>query len=167
MIYADRDRLTQVLSNLINNSFKFTEKGTIQVTVVARPDEVECFVTDTGIGFEKTDVDKIFNKFEQLDQVAVTGEKGTGLGLSISRAIVDLHKGRIWAESAGVGRGARVTMSLPRQSGKAFFREQLELMLHDVARRGGSLSTVVFKIDNLATSYAATETQVSAGVVRS
>jgi hypothetical protein len=160
MIYADRDRLTQVLTNLINNSFKFTEKGHLQITVTARKTEAECSVTDTGIGLAGTDVDKIFNKFEQLGQVAFTGEKGTGLGLSICRGIIDLHKGRIWAESAGASKGSCVTFAVPRQSGRDVFQEQLEPMLRDVARRGGSLSTVIFRIENLG-SLDATETQVS------
>ncbi len=160
MLYADRDRLTQVLINLINNSFKFTEKGHIQITVSAKNGEAQCSIADTGIGLEGADVEKIFNKFEQLGQVSVTGEKGTGLGLSICRGIVELHKGRIWAESAGPGQGTRVTFALPKQSGRDVFREMLEPKLRDVARRGGSLSTVLFRIENI-DSLPATEEQVS------
>jgi PAS domain S-box-containing protein len=148
MIYGDRDRLVQVLTNLVNNSFKFTEKGHIQITVTVREGEAECAVSDTGMGLAPADAEKIFNKFEQLGQVAVTGEKGTGLGLSICRGIIELHKGRIGAESAGVGKGARVAFVIPRQTGKDVFREQLAPMLRNVARRGGSLSTVIFQIGN-------------------
>ena len=160
MVYADRDRLLQVLTNLVSNSFKFTEKGHIQVTVSARDGEAECSVSDTGMGLAREDAEKIFNKFEQLGQGSVTGEKGTGLGLSISRGIIDLHKGRIWAESAGPGRGARVAFVLPRQTGRDLFREQLAPMLRNVARRGGSLSTVVFQIETLGPSHA-TEAQIT------
>ncbi len=160
MVYADRDRLIQVLTNLINNSFKFTEKGRIEITVSMKDEEAECSIADTGIGLASDDVDKIFNKFEQLGQVAVTGEKGTGLGLSICRGIVELHKGRIWAESKGPGQGARVTFALPKQSGRDVFWEMLEPTLRDVARRGGSLSTVLFRIENI-DSFPVTEAQVS------
>jgi PAS domain S-box-containing protein len=148
MIYGDRDRLIQVLTNLINNSFKFTEKGHIQITVSVREGEAECVVADTGMGLAPADSEKVFNKFEQLGQVAVTGEKGTGLGLSICRGILTLHKGRIWVESAGPGKGASVIFSIPQQTGRDVFREQLAPMLRNVARRGGSLSTVVFQIGN-------------------
>ncbi len=144
-LYADHDRLVQVLTNLVGNSFKYTEKGHIQIEIASQPHEVLCSVMDTGIGVSKDDLEKMFVKFEQLGQVAFTGEKGTGLGLSISRGIVELHKGRIWAESAGAGKGSRVLFTLPRQSGQDVFLEQLGGLLHDVARRGGSLSTVDFK----------------------
>jgi PAS domain S-box-containing protein len=160
MVYADRDRLVQVLTNLINNSFKFTEKGHIQITVASREGEAECAVADTGMGLAPVDTEKIFNKFEQLGQAAVTGEKGTGLGLSISRGIIELHKGRITAESAGPGKGARVSFVIPRQTGREVFQEQLAPMLRNVARRGGSLSTVFFHINNLDSSPA-TEIQIA------
>jgi PAS domain S-box-containing protein len=160
MIYGDHDRLVQVLTNLVNNSFKFTEKGHIQITVSAREGEAECSVSDTGMGLAPADTEKIFNKFEQLGQVAVTGEKGTGLGLSICRGIIGLHKGRIWAESSGTGTGMRVAFVIPRQTGRDVFREQLAPMLRNVARRGGSLSTVIFQIGNQE-SAPATEAQIA------
>jgi hypothetical protein len=160
MVYADRDRLVQVLTNLISNSFKFTEKGHVQVTVAQREGEAECSVSDSGMGLAAEDAGKLFNKFEQLGQVAVTGEKGTGLGLSISRGIIELHKGRIWAESPGPGLGTRITFIVPRQTGREVFQDQLAPLLHNVARRGGSLSSVIFRIENLESSPA-TESQVS------
>ncbi len=147
-IYADHDRLIQVLTNLVGNSFKFTEKGHIQITVSAKEGEVECSVSDTGIGLAAGDLEKIFNKFEQLGLVSYSGEAGTGLGLSISRGIVELHKGRIWAESAGPGKGTRMAFSLPRQSGREVFSEQLTLQLREVARRGGTLSTIIFRLEH-------------------
>jgi len=159
MIYGDHDRLVQVLTNLVNNSFKFTEKGHIQITIAAREGEAECSVSDTGMGLAPTDVERIFNKFEQLGQAAVTGEKGTGLGLSICRGIIGLHKGRIWAESAGTGKGTRVACLIPQQTGRDVFRERLAPMLRNVSRRGGSLSTVIFQIGNLGAA-SATEAQM-------
>ncbi len=154
MLYGDRDRLIQVFTNLISNSFKFTEKGSIQITVSSREGEVECSVSDTGIGLTAEDAEKIFNKFEQLGRVSFTGEKGTGLGLSITRGIVDLHKGRVWAESPGLGKGLRLAFTIPRQSGRDVFTEQLAILLREVTRRGGSLSTVVFHVDPLEDSLA-------------
>jgi PAS domain S-box-containing protein len=145
MVYADRDRMTQVLTNLVGNSLKFTEKGHIQIELFTRNGEVECAVRDTGIGIMPDDLEKIFAKFEQAGSVAFTGEKGTGLGLSISRGILELHKGRIWAESRGRGQGSEMRFALPRQSGQDVFRDGLAPVLHAVARRSGTLSTISFR----------------------
>lgn len=145
-VYADRDRIVQVVTNLVGNSFKYTEKGHIQIEIISHPNEAVCCVSDTGIGISQQDLEKIFVKFEQLGHASFTGEKGTGLGLSISRGIVELHKGRIWAESGGAGQGSRIVFALPRQSGRTVFLEQLSTLFHDVARRGGSLSAVTFQL---------------------
>jgi PAS domain S-box-containing protein len=163
MAYADRDRLIQVLTNLISNAFKFTERGHIGLTVATRNGEVECSVSDTGIGLAPGDLEKIFNKFEQLGQVAFTGEKGTGLGLSICRGIIDLHKGRIWAESGGAGQGSRMMFVLPRQTGREVFHEQLTPLLKEVARRGGSLAAAIFKVEHLEVPHA-TESQTQSAL---
>jgi PAS domain S-box-containing protein len=164
MLYADHDRLTQVLTNLIHNAFKFTEKGNIEIKVSAKKGEARCEIVDSGMGLSPANAEKVFNKFEQLGQVSVTGEKGTGLGLSICRGIIDLHKGRIWAESAGAGQGARFIFTLPQQSGQDMFRDLLAPMCRDVARRGGSLSTVVFRIETLE-SAAISEAQIASLLV--
>jgi len=165
MLYADRDRVIQVLTNLVGNSFKFTEKGHVQITVSSREGEVECAVSDTGIGLAAGDLEKIFNKFEQLGQVSFTGEKGTGLGLSISRGIIEHHKGRLWAESAGAGKGSRIAFVIPRLSGRDIFAEQLTGMLKEVARRGGTLSTVIFRIEHLGPAPA-TDAQLTAALTQ-
>lgn len=149
MVYGDRDRLVQVLTNLIGNSFKYTEKGHITVQVFAQEPEVVCAVSDSGIGIDPADKEKIFAKFEQGAQGALTGEKGTGLGLSISRGIIELHRGRIWAECAGHGKGASLAFSLPRQRGSEVFRDQLAVILHKVARRGGNLSVLTFQLESV------------------
>ncbi len=149
-VYGDHDRLMQVLTNLIGNSFKYTEKGHITLTVTARDTDILCSVSDSGIGISAEDKEKIFAKFEQGERASLTGEKGTGLGLSISRAIVELHRGRIWADSPGPGQGAQMSLTLPRQKGRDIFCDQLALVLHTVARRGGSLSVLSFQLQPVA-----------------
>ncbi|MFA6029627.1 MAG: ATP-binding protein [Elusimicrobiota bacterium] len=111
-VYADRNRLRQILINLIGNALKFTPKGG-RVTVSAKPEEGEvCFsVADTGKGIAKKDLERIFERFYQVQETRAT-HKGLGLGLSIVRGLVDLHGGRIWAESAP-GKGARFCFTLP------------------------------------------------------
>lgn len=145
-VYADRDRILQVVHNLVANAFKFTERGRIEVVVSARENELICAVEDTGIGMTAEECGRAFHKFEQLGRAAVTGEKGTGLGLSICEGLVTLHQGRVWAESDGPGRGSRLAFSLPRQSAVDVFREQLRGLIKEVAARSGSLSALTFSI---------------------
>lgn len=97
--YIDRDKIIQVFTNLIGNSLKFTEKGSIEVGVVEKSDGIECFVVDTGRGIEEKDLTKTFSKFEQFGRTDGPGEKGTGLGLAITKGIIEGHGGRIWVES--------------------------------------------------------------------
>ncbi|MEA5129449.1 MAG: ATP-binding protein [Proteiniphilum sp.] len=99
-IKTDKNRLTQVISNLLNNAVKFTPKGTITIGYRLIPDFVELYVRDTGIGIPKDKVDKIFNRFMKVDDFA----PGTGLGLSICKTIVERLGGDISVVSEeGVG----------------------------------------------------------------
>ena len=96
-IWADRDKISQVIINLLNNAVKYTPGGgSISVRLEGVGEEVRFEVTDTGPGVPEKHKDKLFNKFERI-----TSEKieGTGLGLAIAKDIVELHKGRIWVES--------------------------------------------------------------------
>jgi len=149
MIFADHDRLIQVFTNLLNNAFKFTEKGRIELSLAAQADRVECAVLDSGVGMLAEEIPRIFNKFEQLSRASVTGERGTGLGLSISKAIVELHKGRIRAESDGHLKGSRFVFELPRLDARDVFREQVAASLKEVALRGGNLTTLLMDVENV------------------
>jgi signal transduction histidine kinase len=111
-VYADRDRLQQVVSNLINNALKFTENGAITLTARVVRSEVHIAVSDTGIGVAQTDQERIFGKFQQVGATLTDKPRGTGLGLSICREIVEHHEGRIWLESQP-GRGSTFTVALP------------------------------------------------------
>lgn len=109
-VFADGDRLAQVLSNLVSNALKFTPAGG-RVTVEALSDgqQILMRVTDNGKGIAADDLPYLF---DQYWKAAETGRLGTGLGLYISKHIVEAHGGRIWAESE-LGRGARFTVALP------------------------------------------------------
>ncbi|MFA6091590.1 MAG: ATP-binding protein [Elusimicrobiota bacterium] len=111
-IYADRNRLRQILINLVSNALKFTPKGG-RITVQARPEKEEMLfcVSDTGKGIEKKDLEKVFERFYQVHETRQM-HKGLGLGLNIVKGLVELHGGRIWAESEP-GKGARFYFTLP------------------------------------------------------
>ncbi|HEV7787257.1 MAG TPA: PAS domain S-box protein, partial [Thermoanaerobaculia bacterium] len=118
-VWADAPRLTQVFWNLLSNAVKFTpEGGTVTVESwldrnAAGSRELAIAVRDTGIGIEPEVLPRIFDAFEQTDRRITRRFGGLGLGLAVSRAIVDLHGGRLTAESEGRGRGACFTVRLP------------------------------------------------------
>ncbi|MFA6142906.1 MAG: ATP-binding protein [Candidatus Omnitrophota bacterium] len=114
-IHADADRINEVFINLINNAIKFTEKGSIDISIKDNADFVLCSVADTGMGISKENLPKIFNKFQQFSRAAGPGEKGTGLGLSIVKGIIDLHKGDIRIDSE-LGKGSVFTFTLPKSA---------------------------------------------------
>ena len=115
-VTADPARLLQVFDNLLENALKYTPSGSA-VTVSARAieaDEVEVRVADNGPGIPAADLPRIFERFYRVDKGRSRGTGGTGLGLSIVKHIVQLHGGRVWAESA-VGQGTTVAFRLRRQ----------------------------------------------------
>jgi PAS domain S-box-containing protein len=108
---ADRDRILQVLANLIGNAVRFTPAGgSVTLTALTRPDEVEFAVADTGVGIGREMLPHIFDRFWRAQR---SSSNGAGLGLAIARGIVDAHGGRIWVESE-VGAGSTFSFILPR-----------------------------------------------------
>jgi signal transduction histidine kinase len=133
-VRADERKLRQILYNLLSNAVKFTPEGgeviltaglatpadlpghlaTSDGSVLAKPRRWLGFsVRDTGIGIRREDLERLFNPFEQVENVASRKYQGTGLGLSLARSFVELHGGAIWAESSGEGRGSAFRFFLP------------------------------------------------------
>ncbi|MGZ9163834.1 MAG: GAF domain-containing protein [Anaerolineales bacterium] len=114
-IYADRTRLRQVMINLVNNSIKFTDKGKVILRVSPLDGaRVLIAVKDTGIGIPPEKLEAVFQEFTQVDSSTTRKTGGTGLGLPISRRLVEMHGGRVWAESTGVpGEGSTFFVELP------------------------------------------------------
>ena len=98
-IQADRTRIKQVLLNLMSNAIKFTASGRVLVQVRLDAEAVHVSVADTGIGISQPDLLRLFEPFQRLDNPLAQQADGTGLGLAISKKFVELHRGRIWAES--------------------------------------------------------------------
>ena len=126
-VYADRVRIRQVILNLMSNAVKFTEEGSITLRVKRITEEVRldgqrrtmpfilCSVTDTGMGVAEKDIPIVFEEFRQLDGSTARQAEGTGLGLPISKRLVEMHGGRLWAESK-VGVGSTFSFTLPASS---------------------------------------------------
>jgi CheY-like chemotaxis protein len=111
---GDTERLGQVVANLLSNAVKFTPKGGRVTVVLERTDDrARLHVRDTGKGIAGEFLPHIFERFHQADATSTRAEAGLGLGLAIVRHIVELHRGRVHAESAGDGKGASFTVELP------------------------------------------------------
>jgi two-component system, OmpR family, sensor histidine kinase VicK len=108
-VEADKGRVMQVISNLMNNAIKFTLKGTITVTTKKKDENNEIIISikDTGSGIDPEIMPRLFSKF------ATKSQTGTGLGLFVSQNIVEAHGGKIWAENNSDGRGCTFSFSLP------------------------------------------------------
>ena len=109
LIKADRDMIYHLINHLVNNAIKFTEHGEIIISARILPGVVEVTVEDTGRGLDDKTRDMVFEKFYK----ETPSSFGSGIGLAICKIIVQKHKGRIWAESEGKGKGSRFKFTLP------------------------------------------------------
>jgi len=110
---ADPDRIAQVLTNIISNAIKYTDAGgVVETKVVMNGSFLLVQVTDNGVGIPASALPHIFDRFFQAHSGEVDDRGGFGLGLSISREIVEMHGGKIWAES-DEGRGSTFCFTLP------------------------------------------------------
>lgn len=113
-LLADESKITRVTGNLLGNALKFTPKkgrAGIRITKIGGAAQVE--VWDSGIGLERENIEKIFEKFFQVDSSYTRSAGGIGMGLAIVREIVEAHGGKVWAQSDGLGHGARFFFTLP------------------------------------------------------
>lgn len=119
LVTADANKLKTVFSNILNNAVQFTHRGgTIITHVEDRPKECWVRIKDNGLGLSKEHLKRIFDQFFQVEDHLTRKNEGLGLGLAIAKGIVDIHKGRIWAESEGHKKGTTFTIVLPKhQSG--------------------------------------------------
>jgi signal transduction histidine kinase len=124
-ISADSGKVTQVVSNIIDNSIKYTPSGWIKVKVETLPvgkskskEVVRLSVSDSGVGIDKNTMPKLFDKFVRADDAGKTNISGTGLGLYVAKQIVEGLKGKIWAESEGKGKGSTFFVEFPKSNGE-------------------------------------------------
>ena len=152
-VFIDNERIIEVLNNLIGNALKFTPSdGRIWVEAMiasgyAGHKNLEIKVSDTGRGIPAEDVDKIFDKFHQMEKGLPQGSRGTGLGLAISREIIQLHGGNIWAESE-LGKGSRFIFTLPIFDADTFFKVRVGEEIKRARQSSSPLSLLVLLIDD-------------------
>lgn len=117
-VIADRTRLRQVMWNIVGNAIKFTEKGSVTISVQAQANHVLCSIRDTGIGIKEENVAAVFEQFRQIDGGLNRAAGGTGLGMPITKKLVELHGGDIWLESV-YGQGTTFLFTIPYEPPKA------------------------------------------------
>lgn len=125
-IVGDRDRLVQVVINLVSNAVKFTEKGSVTCRVRRIDNAIAISVIDTGIGVAETDQSQVFEQFKQIGDTLTDKPKGTGLGLPICKQIVEHHGGKIWVESE-LGKGSNFSFTLPICAGVNVELQKIDL----------------------------------------
>ncbi len=134
-VWADETRVRQVLVNLYSNACKFTEKGKVTLTVREADDGIQFSVKDTGSGIEPTEMEKIFEEFQQVENRGRDPRSGSGLGLAISRQLIQLMGGRIWAEST-LGEGSTFHFLL-----QPYHKDEMATIETPVIERSASTET--------------------------
>ena len=114
LVSVDKDRILQVLTNLVGNALQYTSiGGRVTLTAAKEKNEIVISVSDTGIGISPDHLPFIFNRFYRTDKSRARASGGSGIGLTIAQALIKAHHGRIWAESTGEGKGSIFHFSLP------------------------------------------------------
>ncbi len=112
-IKADKNKIRQIISNIIDNAIKYTPKGSVKISIQKDNHKTIIKVTDTGIGIEKEKVKEIFNKFARTSQAIKMNVTGTGLGLFVAKIMTEAQDGKIWVKSDGLNKGSTFYVSLP------------------------------------------------------
>ena len=149
-VFADSQRILQVLWNLLANAIEFTEPGgKISVSAYDENDHIVIYVADTGVGIQTERQRQIFDKFYQVNRQAGAGYKGTGLGLAICQGIVTMHGGSIWVESQRSS-GSKFMFSIPKCDPVTALREHTEMLSEHCRRKGDGFALLVlnFKFPN-------------------
>jgi PAS domain S-box-containing protein len=142
----DRDKIIQVITNLVNNAIKFTEKGCITLTTVKEGNSVRVIVEDTGPGVKQEDIPRLFQSFEQLGDVK-DRKGGTGLGLAISKELIEKHGGTIRVES-DAGAGTKFIFTLPRYGIEKILEESIKQGKEAIEKEDYVFGLFVLRWDN-------------------
>lgn len=116
IIACDPDKIERIILNLLSNAIKYTEAdGKISVNIYSDKENVYITVSDTGIGIPEEKINKIFERYEQIDNKLTRNFNGSGIGLSLVRSLVEMHEGRVWVESK-VNEGSKFIISIPKKT---------------------------------------------------
>ena len=114
LFHFDRDKMHEVISNLVDNAIKYTAEGQVEVKIEESGNKVRIVVTDSGKGMGKEEAKYVFEKFRRGVGSSSLNTEGIGLGLYVCKKIVNAHKGKIFAKSEGVGKGSQFIVELKK-----------------------------------------------------
>ena len=141
VLFSDKEKLCDILTNLIKNAIKYTEKGSVTFGYKNKKDEcIEFFVKDTGIGISRKKLETVFDRFVQVHQDLTSKYEGTGLGLSITKAYVELLGGKIGAKSE-YGKGSIFYFEIPKKVGSIVEKKQ-EIIETDIEQKDDKKSQI-------------------------
>ncbi len=148
-VFAEPEKIEQVLENLLSNAVKFTPEGRkIIIAAKEEDDFVTVEVSDTGVGIPPEELPKIFDRFHQVGRSAGPGAKGTGLGLAIVKEIIDLHGGRLSVKSTS-GKGSKFSFSLSKYDEEKVFVAALDDRIRQTEKSGTHLSLLLVSVPQL------------------
>ena len=139
-ILGDKDRLIQVVINLISNAVKFTDRGSVTCRVKQDDQLIVVSIVDQGVGISESDQPKVFEKFKQVGDTLTDKPQGTGLGLPISKEIVAHHGGKIWVESE-IGKGSTFSFTLPINPKNEIPAINFDILIEQLKKRSVSESS--------------------------
>ena len=139
-VLGDKDRLIQVVINLISNAVKFTDQGSITCRVKQDNQSIMVSIVDQGVGISESDQPKVFEKFKQVGDTLTDKPQGTGLGLPISKEIVAHHGGKIWVESE-IGKGSTFSFTLPINPESEIPLINFDILIEQLKKRAVSESS--------------------------
>jgi signal transduction histidine kinase len=114
-LLADSDRLEQVLTNVLGNALQYThESGAVTIRVGEKENAIVLCIADNGIGLSDIEQKRIFQRFYRVDKSRARSSGGSGIGLTIAKSLIEAHGGKIWVESAGLGKGSTFFIQMPR-----------------------------------------------------
>ncbi len=145
--FVDRDKIVQVLTNLVHNAVKFTPTGQITLGAREESDVVTLWVADTGPGFQKKDLPEVFGQFKRFQTPSRPEDDGAGLGLALCRRLILLHGGSIRVENMPQG-GACFLITLPRMSPEEIFRREALRLMKKADETAKALSIAEIRIQN-------------------
>ena len=109
----DAIKFKQVIGNIVDNAIKYTPSGSIGISLTKKSGNIVIKISDTGVGISEEDINKLFQKFTRTNETNHETIYGTGLGLYLAKIMVEAHKGKIWAESKGIGEGSQFYIQIP------------------------------------------------------
>jgi len=141
----DNDKITQVLTNLVDNAVKFTKKGNIVIKTSEENGMIHVSVSDTGCGIKKKNISRSFGRFEQLSTGGDRKTGGTGLGLAICKGIIEQHNGKIWVDSV-FGKGSKFAFTLPIYDIKELYRKYINDGIKEASTNDTRMSLVLISM---------------------